>query len=82
MYGVYSEEMRARDRLFGSIPDNIQNAISEVGALSPDFIIATGDLVLESNTTTPEVVKRWFDYYRRLTDALGVPVERRAIRRQ
>ena len=37
-------------------------------------MIATGDLVLESNRGSPEAIERWFRFYDDLSNSLGVPV--------
>ncbi len=42
---------------------DIPRAFDEIAALSPDFVVNTGDLVMEGNSGSPEAVERWFDYY-------------------
>ena len=48
-------------------------AIGEIAAIGPEFVISTGDLVVESNPATPEVAEGWLDLYWKITRATGIP---------
>lgn len=70
---LLAELSRSGSRL-SRVETPIREAFDELRALAPDFAISTGDLVLESNTASPEAVERWMRFYRELTSDLGFPV--------
>jgi 3',5'-cyclic AMP phosphodiesterase CpdA len=52
----------------------IPQALAEVNALAPRFVINTGDLVLEGNSGDADPVERWYDYYTRVADESGLAI--------
>lgn len=51
------------DRRMRVLPQEIfDDLISEVNALSPDFVILTGDIVASAERAAPELVNRWMAY--------------------
>lgn len=70
---AYAEEFRRPGSALGRVRERIQQAIAEVAALQPDFVIDTGDLVLEGNRAPADVVERWFRFYDEATRATGIP---------
>lgn len=71
--GAYGEEFRRPGSPLGRVKDFVEAALLEVAALRPEFVIDTGDLVLESNRAPADVVERWFRFYEAATKATGVP---------
>lgn len=61
-----SEVARVRER--------VEAAFAEVAALSPEFVVSTGDMVLEANPAPPDVARGWFDLYREVVAASGLRV--------
>lgn len=57
----------------GRAGDQVRAALAEVAGLRPDFVVSTGDLVLEGNAAPPEVMERWLRFYRDATAATGIP---------
>lgn len=47
-------------------------SLREIARLAPDFVVSTGDLVLESNEVDGETAGRWLDFYLRETRATGL----------
>lgn len=74
VYSVYRDEQSAEQSIFEPLDEQIGNAIDEVVGFAPDFVINTGDLVLESNNGSPEAIDRWFKYYLKLTKELPVRI--------
>ena len=70
VYQAYSAELAKDDSAFGELDDNIENALAEVVGFEPEFVINTGDLVLESNKGSAEAIDRWFKYYVSITEPL------------
>ncbi|MCH8257566.1 MAG: hypothetical protein IIA75_06680, partial [Proteobacteria bacterium] len=70
VYQAYSAEMSKEDSALGELNDIIQKALAEVVGFEPEFVINTGDLVLEGNNASAEVVDRWFKYYLSITEPL------------
>ena len=70
VYQAYSAEMSKEDSALGELNDIIQKALAEVVGFEPEFVINTGDLVLESNSASAEAVDRWFKYYLSITEPL------------
>lgn len=52
----------------------IPRALAEVAALSPRFVVSTGDMILEGNDGDPEPVESWFRYYQGLVADAGLDV--------
>ena len=73
-YSLYVEQQNQAQSIFKPLDQQIENALAEVGGFVPDFVINTGDLVLESNNGSPEAIDRWFKYYLELTKALPVRI--------
>jgi hypothetical protein len=48
--------------------------IAELKELSPDFVVATGDLIVEGNSATVAQAEEWFDLYRDGIAGLDMPV--------
>ncbi len=70
VYSAYAEAQYAEQGIFEPLDSQIRAALEEVAGLEPDFVINTGDLVLESNQGSPEAIDRWFRYYGELTKDL------------
>ncbi len=47
---------------------------ARVNSLSPAFVVATGDLVVDGNDATIATARGWFDVYENFTSGLGMPV--------
>jgi 3',5'-cyclic AMP phosphodiesterase CpdA len=73
VFSAWAAELRRPGSGLGRVAEEIRAALAEVAALRPDFVVSTGDLVLEGNTATPEVMERWLRFYRDETAATGVP---------
>jgi 3',5'-cyclic AMP phosphodiesterase CpdA len=71
--GAYGDEFRRPGSALGRVKESVEAALAEVAALRPEFVIDTGDLVLESNRAPAPVVERWFRFYDAATKATGVP---------
>jgi predicted phosphodiesterase len=67
VYQVYSESLSKQADASAVLDASIRSAFAEVIEFSPDFIINTGDLVLESNNGSAEAIDRWFEYYVSIT---------------
>ncbi len=74
IYAAYREEFARPEGPLGRVVEETRAAFREVADLRPEFVIATGDLVLESNMAPAEPIERWFRFYRELAGTLGVPV--------
>ena len=70
VYSAYAEAQYAEQGIFEPLDSQIRAALREIDGLEPDFVINTGDLVLESNDGSPEAIDRWFRYYAELTKDL------------
>ncbi len=57
----------------GAVADAARDAMAEVRALGPAFVVSTGDLILEGNHGTPDAARRWMDFYDRITRETGLP---------
>lgn len=47
---------------------------AELNSLSPAFVVATGDLIVDGNDATPATAGGWFDVYQGFTSVLTMPV--------
>lgn len=47
---------------------------AELNALSPAFVVATGDLIVDGNHATAATAAGWFDVYDNFTSGLSMPV--------
>ena len=74
VYSAYAEAQSAEQGIFEPLDLQIRAALKEVAGLQPDFVINTGDLVLESNEGSPEAIDRWFRYYGELMQDLPMKV--------
>ncbi len=74
IYSIYAEERSKARGTFGLLNDEIKRALDEVVDLNPDFVINTGDLILEGNRGSPDSIDRWFKYYAELMESLPMPV--------
>ena len=63
VYRAYRAEFARPGSPFAEVAQAARDAFAEVAALRPAFVIATGDLVLESNRGTAEAIERWFSFY-------------------
>jgi 3',5'-cyclic AMP phosphodiesterase CpdA len=70
---AWAAELRRPGSELGNVAERIRAALAELAALRPDFVVSTGDLVLEGNQAPPEVVERWLRFYRDETAATGIP---------
>ncbi len=70
----YLEEFYAAGSELGDVRSHVRGALKEIAGLRPTFLVSTGDLVLEGNLATPEVVERWMRFYHETSHGLGVPV--------
>lgn len=70
----YSPEKNTEQFTFVQITDHhtdsieehqksIKKAIEEINEINPDFIVATGDLILKGNEVSIEQAQEWFDVY-------------------
>jgi 3',5'-cyclic AMP phosphodiesterase CpdA len=62
-FRAYSDEVRREGSPLGDVVGAARAAIAEVEGLGPDFVIQTGDLILEGNFATAEAVERWLRFY-------------------
>jgi 3',5'-cyclic AMP phosphodiesterase CpdA len=69
----WAAELRRPGSELGRVAERLRAALAEIEALRPDFVLSTGDLVLEGNTAPPEVMERWLRFYRDETAATGIP---------
>ena len=69
---LYMDQFANSRRSIGDVEGEIRETLAEIAALRPDFVVSTGDLVLEGNRATPEAVERWLDFYLRLTRGSGL----------
>ena len=74
VYLAYREEFLREGSEIGDVRGQIEGALAEISALSPSFVLATGDLVLDANRPPAETIKRRVEFYRSATAAMGVPV--------
>ena len=74
LLGAYLEEFGRRGSALGAVEGQIQTAFDEVFGMGPQFVVNTGDLLLEANTAPPEVAADWLGRYRNLTRGRGAPV--------
>jgi hypothetical protein len=72
VYDAYSRYLRQEG--LNNLDATIRTAFSEINGLSPDFVINSGDLILESNRGTAQAIQRWFDYYRDIEKNIEAPV--------
>jgi len=70
---AWAAELRRPGSELGRVAESIRAALAELAALGPEFVVSTGDLVLEGNTAPPEVMERWLRFYRDETAATGIP---------
>jgi hypothetical protein len=71
---AYNEEFARPDSELGNVVGATRAAIREVASLGPEFIVNTGDLVLESNKGSADAVERWFRFFVSLVEPLEMPV--------
>jgi predicted MPP superfamily phosphohydrolase len=48
--------------------------VAELNLLTPDFVVATGDLIAEGNKATVAQAEEWFNMYRDATAGLDMPL--------
>lgn len=54
--------------------DELAALAADINALSPAFVMATGDLINEGNTATTATAAAWFDVYQDFAGSLQMPV--------
>jgi Icc protein len=69
---AYKQEFERPGSELGNVLALQRQALAEVAALAPAFVVSTGDLVLEGNTAPGEVVEPWFELYLELSGATGL----------
>lgn len=74
VYTVYADMRSSEQSLFEPLESQITAALAEVAGFNPDFLINTGDLVLESNNGSSDAIDRWFKYYLELTKNLPIQI--------
>jgi len=86
LFGLkYSPEKKMEQFTFVHITDHhtdsikehqkmIEKAIEEVKHINPDFIIATGDLILKGNEASIEQAQEWFSIYNHLISDCKSPI--------
>jgi predicted MPP superfamily phosphohydrolase len=74
VYTLYADIQSSEQSIFKPLSSQINEALKEVAGLNPNFIINTGDLVLESNNGSADAIDRWFKYYHQLTKDLPVRI--------
>ena len=52
----------------------VEKAVDEINKIDPDFVVATGDLVLNAEAVTISQAKEWFDIYANSISNLDMPV--------
>jgi hypothetical protein len=62
-YQAYVAEFGREGSELGDVVAHTRAAFREVAGLRPEFILNTGDLVLESNQGSPDAIERWFRFY-------------------
>ena len=81
----YSPEKNTEQFTFVQITDHhtdsieehqkiIEKAIEEINQINPDFIVATGDLILKGNEVSIEQAQEWFDVYTYLISDCKIPL--------
>lgn len=81
----YSPEKNTEQFTFVQITDHhtdsieehqksIEKAIEEINQINPDFIVATGDLILKGNEVSIEQAQEWFDVYTYLISGCKKPI--------
>jgi 3',5'-cyclic AMP phosphodiesterase CpdA len=68
----FRDEVGTPGSPLGDVEAQIREAFDEVAGLRPEFVIHTGDLVLEGNNATPEAMERWFPFYLDVSRATGL----------
>jgi hypothetical protein len=74
VYLAYYDEFQRPGSELGNVRRQIEGALSEIAALRPSFVLATGDLVLDANRPPPDVLDRRIELYRSATASTGVPL--------
>jgi hypothetical protein len=74
VYLAYREEFLREGSEIGDVRGKIERALAEISALSPSFVLATGDLVFDANSAPDEAVERRVALYRSATAAMGLPL--------
>jgi hypothetical protein len=69
---AYMQEFERRGSVLGNVSAFQRQALREVAALDPAFVLSTGDLVLEGNTAPGAVVEPWFALYLENVRATGL----------
>ena len=69
---AYQEEIATPGSPLARIQEEIRSSFDEIQALGPEFVIHTGDLVLEGNNATPEAMERWFPFYLDVSRSTGM----------
>ncbi len=54
--------------------EEIPRAFAEITALGPEFVVNTGDMVLEGNSGDAEAVERWYAYYGRVASEYDIEI--------
>jgi len=86
LFGLqYSPEKRSKQFIFVHITDHhvdseeehqkiIIKAIEEINQINPDFVIATGDMILRGNKVSIHLAKEWYDIYERIISLCKKPI--------
>lgn len=69
---TYFEELLKPASGLERIADSARDAMAEIAALDPTFVVSTGDLVLEANRGSPDAIASWFRFYEEITTATGI----------
>ena len=69
---LYMDEFGSTRSTIGDVEGEFRATLAEIASLGPDFVVSTGDLVLEGNRASPEALERWLDFYLRLTRESGL----------
>jgi len=86
LFGLqFSPEKHKKQFIFVHITDHhvdsveehqkmIIQAIEEINQINPDFVIATGDMILKGNEVSVNQAKEWFDIYSRIISHCESPI--------
>ena len=69
---TYFEELLEPASELARIADSARDAMAEIAALDPAFVVSTGDLVLEANRGSPDAIARWFRFYEEITKTAAI----------
>ncbi|MCG8592629.1 MAG: metallophosphoesterase [Proteobacteria bacterium] len=68
------EAIAADRHPLGAPAEQLRQALGEIAALAPAFVVSTGDQILEGNQAPVPVVERWMRFYREEVARLDMPV--------